>query len=455
MALEWEMGKDLQKNILDIAITGGTLMTMSAKMEIIEDSIVGIKDGHIVAVGRNNNQRYATLNAKETINASGCIVMPGLVNTHTHLPMVCFRGMADDLPLMEWLTKHIFPAETRFVNKKMVHNGAMLAMAEMIMSGTTTFCDGYFFEDTITEALSATGMRAIVSQGFSDFIMPDKSSFEKMIAAARRFVARWQSHAPMITPAFFCHSPYTCSPETLVKVKEAAHEAGILYLMHLLENKDETDIILNRYGKKPVQHLLDLGVLDEQTIAVHCNWLSEEDMTIFADLGVKVSHNPESSMKLAAGVAPVPEMLKHGIKVGLGTDGCASNNDMDMFREMDTAAKIHKVTSLDPTVMSAETVLKMATIGGAKVLGLDKLIGSIEAGKQADIILIDMNQPHLTPLYNCYSQLVYATRGADVKTSIINGRIVMKERQLRTIDLPAAMKNVRAIAADIITRKQH
>jgi len=453
MALEWEMGKDLQKNILDIAITGGTLMTMSAKMEIIEDSIVGIKDGLIVAVGRNNNQRYATIKAKETINASGCIVMPGLVNTHTHLPMVCFRGMADDLPLMEWLTKHIFPAETRFVNKKMVYYGAMLAMAEMIMSGTTTFCDGYFFEDTITEALSATGMRAVVSQGFADFIMPDKSSFGKMMAAARRFVVRWQSHAPMITPAFFCHSPYTCSPATLVNVKEAARESGLLYLLHLLENKDEIDIILNRYGKKPVQHLLDLSVLDDQTVAVHCNWLAKEDLAIFADLGVKVSHNPESSMKLAAGVAPVPEMLKHGIKLGLGTDGCASNNDMDMFREMDTAAKIHKVTALDPTVMSAGTVLKMATIGGAKVLGLDKLIGSIEAGKQADIILIDMNQPHLTPLYNCYSQLVYAARGADVKTSIINGRIVMKERQLRTIDLPAAMKNVRAIAADIITRK--
>jgi 5-methylthioadenosine/S-adenosylhomocysteine deaminase len=443
----------MQENSLDIIITGGTLMTMSAGMEIIEDSIVGIKNGLIVAVGRNSNQGYATPKTKETIDASSCIVMPGLVNTHTHLPMVCFRGMADDLPLMEWLNKHIFPAEARFVNKKMVYDGATLAMAEMIMSGTTTFCDGYFFEDTITEAVSATGMRAVVSQGFADFIMPDKSSFGKMMAAARRFVARWQSHAPMITPAFFCHSPYTCSPATLVNVKEAAREADILYLMHLLENKDEIDIILNRYGKKPVQHLLDLGVLDEQTIAVHCNWLTKEDIAVFADLGVKVSHNPESSMKLAAGVAPVPEMLQHGITVGIGTDGCASNNDLDMFREMDTAAKIHKVTLLDPTVMSAETVLKMATIGGAKVLGMEKLIGSIETGKQADIILVDMNQPHLTPLYNCYSQLVYAARGADVKTSIINGKIIMKDRQLLTIDLPKAMKNVRNIAADIINQK--
>ena len=428
-------------------------MTMSAGMEIIEDSIIGIKDGLIVKISQKKDSGSNAFTAKETIDASGCIVMPGLVNTHTHLPMVCFRGMADDLPLMKWLNEHIFPAEARFVNKKMVYDGATLAMAEMILSGTTTFCDGYFFEDAITEAVSVAGMRAVVSQGFSDFIMPDKSSFEKMMAAAKRFVTRWQPYAPMITPAYFCHSPYTCSPATLVRVKEAAREAGILYLMHLLENKDEIDTILTRYGKKPIQHLLDLGVLDTQTVAVHCNWLTKEDIAVFADLGVKVSHNPESSMKLAAGVAPVPEMLRHGITVGIGTDGCASNNDLDMFREMDTAAKIHKVTLLDPTVMSAETVLKMATIDGAKVLGLDNLIGSIEAGKQADIILVDMNQPHLTPLYNCYSQLVYAARGADVRTSIINGRIVMKERQLLTIDILTAMNNVRSIAADIIVRK--
>ena len=427
-------------------------MTMSAGIEIIEDSLVGIKNGLISAVGRNNDHGFATTKAKETIDASGCIVMPGLVNTHTHIPMVCFRGMADDLPLMEWLSKYIWPAEMNFVNKEMVYDGAMLAMAEMILSGTTTFCDGYFFEDTITEAVSTVGMRAVVSRGFADVFMSDKTRADKMMAAAKRFVKRWQPHAPMITPAYFCHSPYTCSPDTLVRVKDAAREDGILYLMHLLENKDETDTILNLYGKKPVQLLFDLGVLDEQTIAVHCNWLTKEDMAIFADLGVKVSHNPESSMKLASGVAPVPEMLNHGITVGLGTDGCASNNDMDMFREMNTAALIHKVNSLNPKVMNAETVCKMATIGGAESLGLDKVTGSIEKGKKADIILVDMNQPHLTPLYNCYSQLVYAARGADVKTSIINGKIVMKDRNLLTIDLQTAMKKVHAVASDIIKR---
>ena len=429
-------------------------MTMSTVMDIIEDCFIGIKDDVIVAVGQAKDWVNASFQAKETIDASGCIVMPGLVNTHTHIPMVCFRGMADDLPLMEWLGKHIWPTEMRFVNKKMIYDGAMLAMAEMILSGTTTFCDSYFFEDTTAEAISLVGMRAVVSQGFADIFMSDKVKADKMMKVAERFVNRWQPHAPMITPAYFCHSPYTCSPATLTRVKEDAREKGILYLLHLLENKEETDTILARYGKQPVQLLHDLGVLDEQTIAVHCNWLTEEDMTVFADLGVKVSHNPESSMKLASGVAPVPEMLRQGIIVGLGTDGCASNNDLDMIREMDTTAKIHKVTSMDPTVMNAETVLRMATIEGAKVLGLDKFIGSIETGKRADIILVDMNQPHLTPLYNYYSQLVYASRGADVKTSIINGKIVMKDRQLLTIDHKAAMDNVRNIATEIINQKK-
>ena len=423
---------------------------MSAGMEIIEDGFVGIKDGMIAAVGRNNEVGRSNDQAKETIDASGCIVMPGLVNTHTHLPMVCFRGMADDVPLMEWLTKNIWPAETRFVSKKMVYDGAMLAMAEMILAGTTTFCDGYFFEDSIAEAVSAAGMRAVVGQGFADFIMKDEQTAAKTMASAQSFLDKWLPRAPLITPAYFCHSPYTCSPETLVRVKKASRDAGILYLIHLLENKDETNVILKRFGKEPVQHLRGLGVLDEKTVAVHCNWLTTEDMKVFADNGVKVSHNPESSMKLAAGVAPVPALLQKGITVGLGTDGCASNNDLDMFREMDTTAKVHKVTSLDPTVMNAETVCTMATMGGAKVLGMDQLIGSIETGKKADIILLDMNQPHLTPLYNYYSQIVYAARGADVKTSIINGRKVMKDRRLLTIDVDMAMSNVRSIAAQIM-----
>ncbi len=428
----------------DLAITGGTLVTLSAKMDILENASIGISDGRIALVDANR-----TLSAEKIIDARDSLILPGLVNTHTHLPMVCFRGLADDLPLMEWLNDHIFPMEARFVNRQMVYDGAMLAIAEMILSGTTTCCDGYFFENQIAQAALDCGMRAVAAQGFADFATPDHPQYENMMAAAGRFVERWLPHAPMITPAFFCHSPYTCSPRTLVNVKAAAREAGILYLTHLLENRDEIDTIEKRYGRKPVPHLHHLGVLDERTVAVHCNWMKPEDIELFADLGVRVSHNPASSMKLAAGVAPVPSMLEKGIAVGLGTDGSASNNDLDLFQEMDLAAKVHKATLLDPTVMSAETVLKMATINGARVLGLDRLIGSIEVGKLADIIILDLNQPHLTPLYNPYSQIVYAARGSDVKTSIIGGKPVMENRRLLTMDLPAVMQRVRAIAANI------
>jgi 5-methylthioadenosine/S-adenosylhomocysteine deaminase len=428
----------------DLAITGGTLVTLSSNMDIIENAAIGISGSRIALVDKNR-----ALSADKIIDARGGLILPGLVNTHTHLPMVCFRGLADDLPLMDWLNHHIFPMEARFVNKQMVRNGSLLAIAEMILSGTTTCCDGYFFENQIAEAALACGMRAVAAQGFADFATPDHPQYEKMMTAAGRFVKRWLPHAPMITPAFFCHSPYTCSPRTLVNVKAAAREAGILYLTHLLENRDEIDTIEKRYGRKPVQHLHHLGVLDDRTVAVHCNWMNPEDIALFADLGVSVSHNPASSMKLAAGVAPVPLMLEKGITVGLGTDGSASNNDLDMFQEMDLSAKVHKVTLLDPTVMSAETVVKMATIEGARVLGLDRLIGSIEVGKLADIIILDMNQPHLTPLYNPYSHIVYAARGSDVKTSIIDGKPVMENRRLLTIDLPDVMERVRAIAANI------
>lgn len=400
----------MQPDNFDIVIQGGTLLTMSADMQIMEDAVVGIRGSRIELVG--TNLRPA---ANKIIRADGCLILPGLINTHTHLPMVCFRGLADDLALMDWLEHHIFPMEKRFVNKEMVYDATMLAMAEMIQSGTTTVCDGYFFENQIAAAIQACGMRAVVAQGFADFATPDNPAYEKMMAAAGRFVKRWKPYSPMITPAFFCHSPYTCSPETLVNVKAAARDAGILYMTHLLENKQETATVEQRYGKKPVRHLLDLGVLDKDTVAVHCNWLSSDDIDVFAALDVKVSHNPASSMKLAAGVAPVPQMLDRGITTGLGTDGAASNNTLDMFQEMNLAAKIHKAVSLDPTVMNAATVIRMATIDGARVLGLEGLTGSIETGKLADIIIVDMNQPHLTPLYNPYSQLVYAARGRTSK----------------------------------------
>ena len=435
---------------LDILITGGTALTMSDRMETIENPAIGIKDGKILFVQKASNSDTTQYISKETIDASGSVIMPGLVNTHTHLPMVCFRGLADDLPLMDWLNNYIFPAEAKYVNRDMAYDGSMLAIAEMILSGTTTFCDAYFYESSVAQAAIDSGIRAITCQGFMDLPTSDHPDPSKNIQVAESFIEKWSGISPLISPALFCHSPYTCFPKTLRDIKEVARIAEILFLTHLAETEDEVKTIKEKYERTPVRHLHSLGVLDEQTIAVHCTWIDDEEMKILADCGMKVSHNPESSMKLAAGIAPVPEMLRNGITVGLGTDGCASNNDLDMLTEMDTAAKIHKLMSMNPTVMDAKTVLKMATIEGAKVLDLEDKIGSIEAGKCADIIILNMNKPHLTPLYNHYSHIVYAASGSDVSTTIIDGKIMMKERRLFNMDIYDVMERVRKIA-DVIS----
>jgi len=440
----------MDDSVLDILITGGTTLTMSETMDIVENSAIGIRDGKILFV---RDQGDASLNSRsrKTIDASGSLVLPGLINTHTHLPMVCFRGLADDLPLMDWLNNHIFPAEAKYVNRDMVYQGSLLAMAEMMLSGTTTFCDGYFFEGAVAEATRATGMRGVVCQGFIDFPTPDNPDPSKKADTARSFIAQWTGVSPLITPALVCHSPYTCSPETLTLIKSIAREHDLPFLIHLAETRDEVSVIGERYGTTPVRHLRDLGILDDRTIPAHCVWVDDEEIDIMAECGVKVSHIPESNMKLAAGNAPIPRMLERGITVSLGTDGCASNNDLDMLCEMDTTAKIHKVVEGDPTVMDAETVLRMATIEGAKALGMEYSIGSIEAGKCADIIILDMRKPHLTPLYNGYSQVVYAATGADVATSIINGQIVMEQRHLLSMDIADSMAMVRRIADTIKT----
>jgi 5-methylthioadenosine/S-adenosylhomocysteine deaminase len=431
----------------DILITGGLLLSMSNDLGIIENPLVGIRDGRIGLIEKLPADSVHRYRAKETLDAHGCLIMPGLINTHTHLPMVCFRGMADDLPLMEWLQNHIWPAEAKHVNREMVYTAAMLAIAEMILSGTTTFCDAYFYESSVARAAMDSGMRGVVCQGFID--LPKPSDPSRITEVAERFVEKWQGKSPLLVPALACHSPYSCSSETLTSVKEVARKAGVLYTIHVSETKEEVSLFQERYGKKPVAYLRDLDVLDNHTLAVHCNWLDEDEMDIFGALNVTVSHNPESSMKLAAGIAPIPKLLHKGVIVGLGTDGAASNNDLDIFGEMRTAAKIHKVAEMDPTVMDAKTVLKMATIDGARVLGLDDRIGSIESGKCADIIILETNKPHWTPLFNPYSQLVYAASGADVVTSIIAGKVVMRDRKLLTMDLPVIMKEVRTIAAAI------
>ena len=433
----------------DILIVGGTLLTMSPPAEIVEDPIIGIRNGKIDFIAKGPIPQGVEGFALERIDASGCIVMPGLVNVHTHLAMTCFRGLADDLPLMTWLKDHIFPAEAKFVDRRMVHAGALLGIAEMLLSGTTTFCDGYFFEGEVGRAANEAGMRGIIAQGFIDFGAPDQMAHSEKALIARRFVERWNDRSPLITPALVCHSPYTCSPETLRNVKAAANRLGVPFQIHLSETREEVDLLRSRYGKKPLEHLHELDILDENTIAAHCIWLDPSEIGLIAENGVKVAHDPESNMKLGAGVAPVTEMLRRGIDVGLGTDGCASNNDLDLFGEMRTAANLHKVFTGDPTVMKAEKVVELATIGGARVLGMEDRIGTVTPGKEADLILVDMKKPHLTPLYHPFSHLVYAACGADVKTSIVGGKIVMKDRRLIQMDVGTVMAEVRQIASQI------
>jgi 5-methylthioadenosine/S-adenosylhomocysteine deaminase len=292
-------------------------------------------------------------------------------------------------------------------------------------------------------------MRAVVSQGFIDFSTPDTPEISRQMETVERLLSCWKNASPLIQPALFCHSPYTCSPETLVRIKEAARRADVLYVLHLSETREEVCQIQERYGKRPTMHLRDLGVLDSQTLAAHCIWLNEEEQAILAQYDVRVSHSPQSNMKLAAGIAPVPAMQARGITVALGTDGSASNNDLDLFQEMDTAAKIHKIALMDPTVMDARRVVRMATTDGARALGLEDRIGSLEVGKAADLIILDLNQPHLTPMYNPFSHLVYAVTGADVITTIINGNVVMEDRKLRHLDLETIMKEVNGIAKKI------
>jgi 5-methylthioadenosine/S-adenosylhomocysteine deaminase len=374
--------------------------------------------------------------------------MPGLVNAHTHAAMSLFRGLADDLPLKTWLENHIFPAEKRWVNEEFVYWGTLLSIAEMIRSGTTTFADGYFFEEQAALAVQQSGMRAFLGQGIMDFPTPDSPSPEETL---KRFEAFIQNHSgsSLIHPCLFPHSVYTCSPDLLRRCRDFADRYGIPIIIHLAETKNEVDEVLKNYGETPINHMENLRLLLPSLIACHCVRLTESEMDLLARRGVKVVHNPESNMKLASGVAPIPELLARGVAVGLGTDGCASNNNLDLFQEMDSTAKLHKVHRLDPTLMPAHVVLEMATLGGGKVLGMEKEIGSLEMGKKADIIILDLHRPHLQPIYNIVSNLVYSATGADVRDVIIDGKLVMQDRKLLTIDEETLLQKVEEWEAKI------
>ncbi len=422
----------------DIIIRNGTILTMDGNNSVVEDGQVSITGDTIVRVGPRDNEAS---DSKMTIDAEGSLILPGLINGHTHAAMSLFRGLADDLPLMEWWNHYIFPVEQR-MDAAFVYSGTLLACAEMILSGATTFCDMYLFEDQVAEAAAKAGMRCLAGEVLYDFTSPNYGDLENGFAYTESLMRKWEGH-PLISIAVEPHSLFTCSPDLLVRANEMALAYHRPLIIHVAESLSEISQIQERYGKTPVGHLDSLGLLGPHLIADHAVHLNTRDMDQIADHGVRVIHNPESNMKLASGIAPVPDLLARGVTVGLGTDGCASNNNLDLFTEMDMAAKLHKARAMDPTVMDAVTVLRMATIEGARALGLQDAIGSIETGKKADIIIVDTNRPHLTPMYNPFSHLVYAARGDDVSHAVINGRLVMANRKLLTLDLDAVMQQAR------------
>jgi len=419
---------------VDLKIKNGTILTMDAQNSTLQKGFLCILGDTISHIGIKGEKLFK---ATKTINARGGLILPGLINSHTHAAMSLFRGLADDLPLMEWLNNYIFPVEKR-MDADFVYTGTMLACTEMIMSGTTAFCDMYLFEDEVAKAAQKAGMRCLVGEVLYDFPSPNYGPIEKGLEYTESLIQKW-GNDPLINIAVEPHSLFTCSPDLLTKANELALKHKVPLIIHVAETLNEIAQIKGKYDKRPFEHLDSLGLLGPHLIADHCVHLEETEIALIAEKGVKVVHNPESNMKLASGIAPVKKLLSQGVTVRLGTDGCASNNNLDLFTEMDMAAKLQKIHTMDPTVMDAVTVLRMATIEAAKVLGLKDFTGSLEIGKKADIIIVDTKKPHLTPMYNPYSHLVYAARGNDVSHSIINGQLVMEDRKLLTLDVDDIM----------------
>ena len=430
------------KQKMDLIVTGGTVVTMDGPRTIYDDGAVVVKGDTIVAVGQRRELEAGYL-ASQTIDAKGKLVLPGFINGHTHVPMTLFRGLHDDVTLNDWLYKYIFPAEKQNVNEEFVRWGTRLAAAEQIRGGVTTFGDMYYFEDAVAEETKAAGMRGVLGETFIDFPAPDNKSEAEMLAYTERFLKKWQGD-PLIHAAVAPHSIYTCSQKTLQDAAALARKYQTPILIHTAEMKKEWNDSLKQNGMSPVQYLDKIGVLGPDVVSAHCIYVDEADRKTLAQRQVGCVHNPSSNMMLASGVAPVAEMRAAGVAVGLGTDGPAgSNNDLDLMEEMDLAAKLAKITKMDPLALNAKAVVEMATIEGAKALHMDKEIGSLEAGKKADLILISLDEPNAVPMYDVYAQLAYALKGGDVETVVIGGRVVMRDRKVLTVNEEEVMAKAR------------
>jgi 5-methylthioadenosine/S-adenosylhomocysteine deaminase len=433
---------------IDLIVKGSHIVTMDAAGRVIENGAVAIDEGIILAVG-NAADIEASYSAVETLDGGQRVVMPGLVNGHSHAAMTLLRGVADDLALMDWLQNYIFPAEVQFVDTEFVRIGTELACWEMIRGGTTTFVDMYYYPDTISEVVDSCGMRALISATVIDQRSPDAENAADSIAKGNGYIERWQDKNSRITPILGPHANYTLNADQLRATRAAAMNHGVPVSIHVSESPYELQYSQDTYGMTSIDFYESIGFFDGPTIAAHVVWPTDKEIPVLASRKVGVIHNPTSNMKIASGVAPIAKMLEAGVRVGLGTDGAASNNDLDMWEEMRLASFLQKVDRMDPEVLPATTVLGMATIGGATAIGLGDKVGSLEVGKRADLIQVAFEDVHHVPTFDVISHLVFVSDEQDVASVVVDGKVLMKEREMLTIDTDRVRSEATALAARI------
>ena len=433
---------------VDLIIAGDYVVTLDESRPVINDGAVAVDDGMIVAVGVRD-EIAGKYRAGRTISGHERVVMPGLINGHTHAAMTLLRGIADDRELIDWLTNYIFPTEGRFVDEEFVRIGTELACWEMIRGGTTTFVDMYYFPDAVARAVEGCGLRVLVAPTVIDQKSPDASGAEESLRLAAEFVGRWKGKNNRVMPIISAHAIYTLKPEQLQAIRAKTDELGVPLSIHISESRFELDYSQRTFGTTPVKHLENLGFLNAPTIGAHLVWPTDEEIALLAQHRVGVIHNPTSNMKISSGIAPVARMLKEGVRVGLGTDGPATNNDLDMWEEMRLAAFLQKVAMMDPQVLPARTVLRMATLGGAEAIGLGDQIGALTVGRRADLIQVSLSDLHFTPQYDVISHLIYVADEQDVVTVVVDGKVLMSEGRVLSVDERRVRAEATAIAARI------
>jgi 5-methylthioadenosine/S-adenosylhomocysteine deaminase len=436
------------RTTVDLLVAGDYVVTMNDAGQVIEDGAVAVDDDRIVAVGARA-EIASKYRARRTLDGAGTVVLPGLVNGHTHAAMTLLRGIADDIELIEWLQKYIFPTEVRFVDADFVRIGTELACAEMIRGGTTTFVDMYYFPDAVAGAVQACGLRVLVAASVIDQKSPDAANGTESLAKAVDFVRRWKGRDDRIVPVIGAHAIYTIPPDLLRRIAAAAQELDVPISIHVSESRWEIETAQKDYRTTPVHALDELGIFGGRTIAAHVVWPTDDDIPVLVQRRVGVIHNPSSNMKISSGISPVAKMLAAGVRVGLGTDGPATNNDLDMWEEMRLAAFLQKVSTMDPKVLPARAALAMATRGGAEAIGLGQDIGVLDAGRRADLIQVSLEDVRMNPMYDVISHLVYVAHPEDVTSVVVDGRVVMRDREVLTVDEARVTREANELARRI------